>query len=69
MAQIKAKNPQMANQIQGLINSNGNPIDIYHQIMKDKSPEQVEKFYQYAKQCGIPDNLLNQVQNNGINTE
>jgi len=59
------RNPQKANQIQGLINSNGNPMAIYNEIVKDKSPEQMEYFYNYARNCGIPDEVIKQVQNNG----
>lgn len=68
MSQLKIKNPQMANQIQGLINSKGNPMELYHQIIRDKTPQQMEQFYSMAKQWGIPDDVINQVQNNGNNT-
>lgn len=69
MSQLKTRNPQMANQIQELINSNGNPMSLYQQMIKGKSPEQMAQFYQFAKQWGIPDEVINQAQNGGINTQ
>ena len=68
MSQLKIKNPQMANQIQGLVNSKGNPMELYHQIIRDNTPQQMEQFYSMAKQWGIPDDVINQVQNNSNNT-
>lgn len=58
----------MANQIQELIKNNGNPMSLYQQMIKDKSPEQMEQFYQFARQWGINDEIIQQLQNNGINT-
>lgn len=58
----------MAGQVQNMINSNGNPMDLYRQITKDKTPEQMQQFYAFTKKFGIPDEIINQVQNNGNNT-
>ncbi len=68
MTQLKTRNPQMANQVQGLINSNSNPMSFYKQITKDKTPEQMEQFYNFARQWGVSDETINQLQKDGINT-
>ena len=67
MMRLQKANPQVANQIQEMINSKGNPMSMYQQIIKDKTPEQMEQFYAFARQCGIPNDVINQVQN-GNNT-
>ena len=59
----------MANQVQGLINNKSNPMDFYRQITKDKTPEQMEQFYNFARRWGVSDETINQLQNNGINTD
>lgn len=59
----------MANQVQGLINNKSNPMDLYRQITKDKTPEQMEQFYNFARRWGVSDETINQLQNNGINTD
>ena len=69
MNQLKTRNPQMANQIQELINSNGNPVSMYQQVTKGKTPEEMEKFYSFARQWGIPDSVISQAQNSGNNTK
>lgn len=43
-------------------------MSLYQQMIKDKSPEQMEQFYQFARQWGINDEIIQQLQNNGINT-
>jgi hypothetical protein len=58
----------MANQVQELMKNNGNPMSLYQQMIKDKSPEQMSQFYQFARQWGINDEIIQQLQNNGINT-
>ena len=70
MMQLKTRNPQMANQVQGLINSKSNPMDFYRQITKNRTPEQMQEFYNFAKQWGISDETIQQLQNgNGIDTK
>jgi alcohol dehydrogenase class IV len=65
--QLKMKNPQMANQVINMINSGGNPYELFKQVTKGYTPEQANKFYEQAKQYGFDEELLKQVQNgNGI---
>lgn len=57
---------QMVEQAQ---KSNGNPMDFFKQITTNYTPEQMNSLFARAKQMGIPDEVLQQVQNNGVNTE
>lgn len=68
MNNLRARNPQLANQVQNLINNRSDPMQFYHQLMKDKTPEQMENFYKFIKQYGVSEETLNQLQN-GVNTE
>lgn len=67
LMQLKSRNPQMYQVIEKAQQSNGNPIELFKQITKDYSPEQMGKLMSTAKQYGIPDNVLNQIQ--GINSK
>lgn len=59
----------MANQVQGLLKNNGDPMSLYKDVMKDKTPEQIEQFYSFARQWGVTDETIEQLQNSGINTK
>ena len=56
-------NPQQANQITSLMNSKGNPYELFKQLTSSYTPEQLNQFYSQAKQYGFSDELLKQVQN------
>jgi len=43
--------------------SNGNPQDIIKQLMGSASKEQKEALFRQAKNYGVPDNILSQIQN------
>lgn len=58
--------PQALNQMQNLAKSNTSPIELFQQLMKDKTPEQMSSFYNFAKRYGVNDEMLSQLQN-GIN--
>lgn len=62
------KNPQMYNEIEQLRQNNGNPMELLKQITSKYTPEQMEQLYTNAKRFGVPDEVINQVQNGGINT-
>lgn len=53
-------NPSQANTIQEMINNKNNPNEIFKQIMKDKTPQQMEQFFTFAKQYGVSDDLISQ---------
>lgn len=65
---LKVRNPQLFQQVEGLVKNNGNPMELFKQITGSYSPEQMEQLYSQAKQFGIPDDVINQVQN-GINAK
>ena len=69
MNQLKAKNPQMFQIVNQARNSNGNPMDLFKQVTNGYSPEQMNNLFARAKQMGVPDDVLKQLQNNGIDTK
>lgn len=58
----------MFQQIENLRKSNGNPMEMFKQVTSKFSPEQMNNFYENAKQFGIPEDVIKQAQN-GINTK
>ena len=60
------RNPQAFNQLQELRRNNGNPQELLKQATGKYTPEQMQKFIQFANNMGIPTEQLNQV---GINTK
>ena len=57
------QNPQQANQLKQMMSSGGNPQDILKQMIGNSNASQMEQILNLGKQMGIPDNILNQVQN------
>lgn len=48
-----------------MMNSGGNPQQLLHQLVGKSSPQQLQGIMQQAKQFGVPDNILSQLQNMG----
>ena len=44
--------------------SQNNPVDFFKQLTQNKTPQEMEYFYKTAKQYGVPDEIIQQVQNN-----
>lgn len=65
---MKIKNPTMANQIQNMMVNNNNPMELLKQITNDYSPEQMKSLFENARQFGVSNDVLSQIQN-GINTK
>ena len=63
MGQLQTKNPQMANQINQAMRSGANPQQIMKQMMGNMDNSQIQNAMNQAKQFGVPDNILNQMQN------
>ena len=57
--QLKAKNPQMFQQFQNLIKNQNNPQEVLNNMFSQYSPEQMQKFKQFASGFGITDEQLN----------
>ena len=64
MNQIKNQNPQAYNMITQAMNSGANPQELVKQFMGDMSPEQLSSVMATAKQYGVPNEVLSQLQNN-----
>lgn len=69
MNQLKIKSPQAFQIVNQARNNNSNPLDLFKQITKDYTPEQMDNLFNRAKQMGVPEEALNQLQNSGINTK
>lgn len=63
MGQLQSRNPQMANQISQAMNSGVNPQSLMKQMMGNMDNTQIQNALNQAKQFGVPDNILNQMQN------
>ena len=65
MNQLQAKNPQGFQMVNQMMNSGGNPQQLLHQLVGKSSPQQLQGIMQQAKQFGVPDDILSQLQNMG----
>lgn len=63
MTQLQSKNPQMANQIQQAMNNGTNPQMLMKQMMGNMNNNQMQGVLNQARQMGVPDEILNQIQN------
>ena len=48
--------------LQNLMQNNGNPQTMLQQILKNSTPEQKENLFKQAKNYGVPDNVISQIQ-------
>ena len=69
MNQLKAKNPQLFQVVKQAQRNNGNPMDLFKQVTNCYTPEQMTNLFDKARQMGVPDEVLKQIQDNGINTK
>ena len=69
MNQIRVRNPQAFQFLEQAQKNQSNPMDILKQITNGYSPEQMSGLLGKAKQMGVPDNILEQIQNGGINAK
>lgn len=64
--QLKIKSPQVLQNFEAMRQNNSNPMEILNQITGGFSKEQMQGFMTFAKNFGIPNDMLSQIQN-GIN--
>jgi len=57
------QNPQMYQQLNQLQKNNANPQELLKQAMGQATPQQIQGVLMQAKQLGVPDNILAQIQN------
>lgn len=50
-------------------NNNSDPRDLLKQITNKYTPEQMSGLLGKAKQMGVPDSVLEQIQNKGVSTK
>lgn len=50
------------------MSSKVDPNELFTQIMKDKTPKEMESFYKFAKSYGVNDEVLSKLQN-GMNVK
>ena len=63
MSNLQQRNPQMANQIETMMNSGVDPSSMVKQTLRNFSPEQMTQVFNAAKQYGVPDNVISDLQN------
>lgn len=49
--------------INQMMNNGGNPQVLIRQFINKATPQQIQGIMQQAKQFGVPDNILSQLQN------
>lgn len=65
---MKIKNPQAFRRIEQLMQNQSNPIEIFKQVTNGYSNDQMNNFYNQAKNMGFSDDLINQLKN-GVDTQ
>ena len=63
MGQLKIKNPQMYQMLNQGMQNNVNPMELFNQVTKGYSKEQMDNLINQAKSMGFPTEILDQVQN------
>lgn len=63
MQQVQNQNPQAFQMVNQAINSGANPMQFMKQVMGNVSPQQMQDIMAQAKQFGVPDEVLQQIQN------
>ena len=63
MNRLQTKNPQGFQVAQDLMKSNGNRQAFINQFMSSATPEQKQNLLEQAKNYGVPDSFLSQLQN------
>ena len=65
---MKIKNPQMFQRIEQLRKNQSNPVEIFKQVTNGYSNDQMNNFYNQARNMGFSDDLINQLKN-GVDTQ
>ena len=67
MTQLKMRNPQMFQMLEKAQQNKSNPMELFKQVTSKYTPEQMNNLINVAKQYGVPDDIINQI--NGINAK
>lgn len=63
LGQLQTKNPQMASQISNAMQNGANPQALMKQMMGNVDNNQMQSVLSQARNLGVPDNILQQIQN------
>lgn len=63
MGNLQNKNPQAYQKISNAMKNGVNPQEFMKQVMGGTTPQQMQNVLTQAKQMGVPDEVLSQVQN------
>ena len=60
---LQARNPQDYQRINQMMQNNANPLNLIQQLVSNSNAPQMQNILGQAKQMGVPDNVLSQIQN------
>ena len=63
VTQLQKTNPQMANEINNIIEGKSEPQNVVKHIMSGLSPYQKQDVLNQARSLGVPVNIIEEVQN------
>lgn len=63
VTQLQKTNPQMANEINNIIEGKSEPQNVIKHIMSGLSPYQKQDVLNQARSLGVPVNIIEEVQN------
>ena len=63
LGQLQTKNPQMASQISNAMQNGANPQALMKQMMGNVDNNQMQSVLSQARILGVPDKILQQIQN------
>ena len=63
MNQLKMKQPQMFQLVEQARKNQSNAMEMFRDVTKNYSPEQMENLINRAKQFGVPEEVLQNIQN------
>ena len=63
MNSLQQRNPHLVNQAKQMMNNNIDVSVVVKQMAGGIPPEQMGQLLQVAKQIGVPDNILSEIQN------
>lgn len=63
LGQLQTRNPQMASQISNAMQNRANPQALMKQMMGNVDNNQMQSVLSQARNLGVPDNILQQIQN------
>lgn len=64
MSNLEARDPRLAGQIKAMMTNGTDPKSVVKQMINNQSPEQISNVLSMARQYGVPNEILSQLQNN-----